>query len=647
MVCPLLNAATDLVVERYPDAIPPTMSILSRKFRRTTRESGFTMIELLVVVIIVALLAAVAVPIYFGLRDGAVKSALRANVNLTVKKASIALTQGASLADITANYGAAYVPTSTGAGEVISIVPGDTAGGTTPAAYSQTGPSDGVFHGRFVGNQAGTDGVAVASVAVTTDDGQEFFVYGTLLKSKGAPVNYSYSYTSELDKFSEGAPAGSDTTGRPAAPSLTARVLPDATISEQYADTTIAATGTPAPTLSATGLPAGLDMSAAGVISGTPNDVAKTYSVLVKATNGAGSDSKTYALQLNSKEQPAAFTSGTNVPTGQVGAQYAGFTVSTSGYPVPVLSIKAGGLPAGLSLNTTTGVISGTPTTGGNASVLLEAKNRNATVTQSLTFTVNAPASLTTTSLASAYTGSSYSQQVVASGTPTATVTVDRTTLPAGLTATDNGNGTATISGSATTAGTKSVKITVSNGIGSPQITNLNLTVASSTIYSEDFESYTEQYNSTQNPTPWTYGDTAGACNNRGVRTKNSALLYAQFGNNPGKFLMFASCYYSTRVTAYSPTVTLDPGTYVMQASFAGDINPAVQTISAVKSAGLTTIASANYSSPSYSMSVGQVTFTISQTTDVKMALSATFPSSGGNGDAGIILDNVTIKRAS
>ena len=57
-----------------------------------------------------------------------------------------------------------------------------------------------------------------------------------------------------------------------------------------------------------------------------------------------------------------------------VGTPYS-FTVVATGTPTPTYSITAGALPAGLSLDSVTGVISGTPTTAGTATFTVTAAN--------------------------------------------------------------------------------------------------------------------------------------------------------------------------------------------------------------------------------------------------------------------------------
>jgi hypothetical protein len=88
---------------------------------------------------------------------------------------------------------------------------------------------------------------------------------------------------------------------------------------------------------------------------------------------------------------PAApvFTASTPPATATVGAAYS-YTFAASGNPAPTFRVNSGALPAGLSLNTTTGVLSGTPTAAGPATFTVAATNGVSpdTVTSSITITV-------------------------------------------------------------------------------------------------------------------------------------------------------------------------------------------------------------------------------------------------------------------
>jgi hypothetical protein len=67
-----------------------------------------------------------------------------------------------------------------------------------------------------------------------------------------------------------------------------------------------------------------------------------------------------------------AFTDSTIVPTANVGFSYLDSVAATSttGY-----SVFSGALPSGINLNTSTGVIAGTPTVGGNFNFIIRASN--------------------------------------------------------------------------------------------------------------------------------------------------------------------------------------------------------------------------------------------------------------------------------
>src|SRR5438552_9510910 len=128
-------------------------------------------------------------------------------------------------------------------------------------------------------------------------------------------------------------------------------------------------TATNSPTsYGATGLPSGLSVNTStGLISGTPaagTDAGSPYSVTISATNAGGTGSATLTLTINPATpviQPP-FTA-----TGQVGVAFS-YTITATNNPT---SYNATGLPAGLSVSTSTGLISGTPTTAGTYAVTI------------------------------------------------------------------------------------------------------------------------------------------------------------------------------------------------------------------------------------------------------------------------------------
>jgi hypothetical protein len=72
-----------------------------------------------------------------------------------------------------------------------------------------------------------------------------------------------------------------------------------------------------------------------------------------------------------------AFTSGAPTATAVVGTPYS-YTVTASGTPSATYTVTSGVLPAGLSLNPTTGAITGTPTTPGSYTFTVTASNGTA-----------------------------------------------------------------------------------------------------------------------------------------------------------------------------------------------------------------------------------------------------------------------------
>jgi len=121
--------------------------------------------------------------------------------------------------------------------------------------------------------------------------------------------------------------------------------------------------------IAAGALPPGLSLSPDGIISGTPtalNHPAGTVTIRVTDDRLPNADTRTLTLSYGiSKAPPLKFTnnSGYNIPQSSVGVPIASKNVTggVTGGEKPY-TFSATGLPAGISINPSTGVISGTPT---------------------------------------------------------------------------------------------------------------------------------------------------------------------------------------------------------------------------------------------------------------------------------------------
>ncbi|MGE5097610.1 MAG: putative Ig domain-containing protein, partial [Betaproteobacteria bacterium] len=241
----------------------------------------------------------------------------------------------------------------------------------------------------------------------------------------------------------------------------------------------VTATGKPAPTLSLSGaLPSGVTFDpATGALSGTPGPATGgVYALTFSASNGVDGPA-TQAFTLTVHQAPA-ITSG-NAVTFNVGV--AGmFTVTATGFPTPVLALASGTLPAGITFDAATGILSGTPATGtgGTYPLTFSATNAAATATQAFTLTVGA-VRITSANTATFTVGTAGSFTVTTSATPVAATITRSGALPNGVTFVNNGDGTATLAGTPApgTGGTYAITIQAGNGVGVPASQNFTLVV--------------------------------------------------------------------------------------------------------------------------------------------------------------------------
>jgi serine protease len=227
------------------------------------------------------------------------------------------------------------------------------------------------------------------------------------------------------------------------------------------------ASGTPL-TYSATGLPAGLGInSSSGLISGTPTTPA-TDNVTVTATDNTGAHgSASFSWTINQSGNVVTVTNpGSQTGTaGTASSLQIQASDSASGTP---LTYSATGLPAGLGINSNSGLISGTPTTPATDNVTVTATdNTGSHGSASFSWTINPSGNTVTVNNPGTQTnaaGTSVGLQINATDSASGTtLTYSATGLPAGLSINSR---TGLISGRSNSTNTYSVKVTVTDNTG-------------------------------------------------------------------------------------------------------------------------------------------------------------------------------------
>src|SRR6185369_11347013 len=290
----------------------------------------------------------------------------------------------------------------------------------------------------------------------------------------------------------------------------TAAQLPNGTVAIPYS-TTLAATGGTTPyrwTVTAGSLPAGLTLNQnTGVISGIPlSAVTSTPTITVTDANAttasAGFSLRTVAAGL-------VISTGLQLASGTVGVAYSTTLAATGGTTPFTWAVTAGALPAGLSLNATTGVISGTPTAAVNATPTITVTDASAaSISAAFSLRVTAPSLgiTSSTQLPNGTVNTAYSRTLAASGgTPPYSWQVTAGSLPTGLTL--NGS-TGVISGTPTAATTTSPVITVTDAGAASAAATFALTIdpaAGSSgwtlVWSDEFDGTTLDGSKWLNPT--------------------------------------------------------------------------------------------------------------------------------------------------
>ena len=239
--------------------------------------------------------------------------------------------------------------------------------------------------------------------------------------------------------------------------------LPAGTVGTAYSTTITAIGGTTplkAVTITNGSLPGGLTFNATtGAITGTPT-AAGSFSFTVQVTDTSSIPFTASALETITISTPVTPLTviGGAPPAGTVGTAYT-TSLSAIGGTLPYTwSVVSGGLPAGLSLSPTTGIISGTPTTVGISIFTAQAQDATgARATAVFSIPINAaatPLKITLATLPGGTVGVPYSATIpVTGGTAPYACSQVSGTLPAGLTLTG-----CVVSGTPTTAGSSTIQ---------------------------------------------------------------------------------------------------------------------------------------------------------------------------------------------
>lgn len=476
-------------------------------------------------------------PITITASNGATTNATQ-SFTLTITESPV-ITSADHATFVVGTAGSFAVTTSAGAGSVtVSKTSGSLPSGVT---FTDNGNGTATLAGTPAAGTGGTYPLTItASDGVNADDTQNFtltvnqppaitsadhdtFTLGTagsftVTTAPGVPAATTITKTGSLPagvSFTDNGDgtatiAGTPTAGGSFPITITASnaVAPDATQSftltvNQAPDITSAdhttftvgtagsftvTTSPAADTVTETGtLPSGVTFTdnndGTATLGGTPAaGTGGVYTLSFKAANGVGFTTQSFTLTV---QELASFTSAdhSTFVVGSAGS----FTVTTNaGYPAATTMTKTGTLPSGVSFTDNgdgTATLSGTPAVGtdGSYPLTLTATNAAGNRQQSFTLTVqpaNASPVITSADHSTFAFGTAGSFTITTTpGYPTATTITKSGALPAGVTFTDNGDGTATLAGTPAAAGLFTITLVASNGITTDATQIFSLTV--------------------------------------------------------------------------------------------------------------------------------------------------------------------------
>ncbi|MGH9440940.1 MAG: beta strand repeat-containing protein [Thermoanaerobaculia bacterium] len=335
---------------------------------------------------------------------------------------------------------------------IITVSPTSLSDGTINAAYPST---------TFT--QSGGVGAIAWSESGALPSGMTFSGGGTLSGTPSQTGAFPITFTATDSNGCTGSQAITLTINACPVITVTNPATNTGTAGVAFSQTFTQSGGVGTITWSETGaLPSGITLdSATGVLSGTTHQ-AGSFPITVKATDTNGCiGSSTYTLTIACQ---TITVTNPGVNSGTVDAAFSQ-TFTDSGILDTATWSETGALPSGITLNSATGVLSGTPTVNGSFPITVKATDSNGCFgTSSYTLTIACPTiSVTDPATTTGTVDAAFSQTFTQSGAHgTATFTLATGSLPAGLTLSTGG----VLSGTPTQTGSFPIVVTVTDSNG-------------------------------------------------------------------------------------------------------------------------------------------------------------------------------------